>query len=269
MVNLHKHKGNWAKCLAEIERDKEKLVTARQGMQERIRQGTNADISKGSWFPENVNYVQGKVLWALGKYNPQIPYAKQAVDANRMKCNYFQLTPEVTLQGKPASQLLLEIAEEDAVKPVHKRRVLDLKHKEALTIPADRLGEVEEAVFLARGEKLAKDYGQWVHDVLKSSDEKNPQITFYLASPQDYDFSAGFWMHGANRSFRSIFDGGSKSLDDNYGCLSGVKKTGEASSQKILPYTQGQVRRELRRLSTLEIETEKSRRLNKKSQGDN
>lgn len=231
MVKLNKHTGNWAKCLAEME-GKERPATAKQGFQERIRQGIDADISKGSWFPENVNYVQGKVLWALSKYNPQIPYAEQAVQANR-NGKYFQLTPEIKMQGKPASLLLLEIAEEDAVKPVHKRRVLDSKHKQTFSVPADKLGEVEEAVFLARGEKLAQRYGQWIYDELKLLDITNPTITFYLASQKDIDFSAGFWLCSVGRGYRSNFDGDNRYLYYDDGRLFGVEKSAKGTSQKI------------------------------------
>src|SRR3989344_9369142 len=233
-MKLKRYNGNFAQCLAQIAKAGQKVATAKKGMQDRIKQGVNSDpCNKGAWFPENFNYVKGKVLVALADYNPQIPYAEQAVESNK-KSGYFQLTQDIKLQGKSASQLLLEIAEEDAAKPIYNRRVLDSKRKETFSIPANRLGEEEISIFLARSEKIAKDYGILVHDALTNPNNKNPEITFYLASKQKQDFSAGFWLCRLDDIGRSGFDG-YRSLDGGSGSLFGVVKSAKGTAKISQP----------------------------------
>ena len=75
-MELKRYNGNFAQCLAQIAEAGQRVATAKEGMQDRIKQGVNSDpCNKGTWFPENFNYVQGKVLVALANYNPQIHYA--------------------------------------------------------------------------------------------------------------------------------------------------------------------------------------------------
>lgn len=243
--------GNFVKCLAQISAREGKIATAEQAMQERIRQGAGADIcTRGFWLPENWNSIQGDILVGLQNYNPIISYARRAVNAHK-KGEEFYLSNKVLLGGKPATQVLREIAEADAKKPVYKRRVLISKNKEQKTdVPTKRLGEEEEIIFLARGEKLAKDYGEFLYDF---GIEKT--LIYRPSLLEGKDLARGFWLFGLVADDRSVFVGNHRYLGYEVGSLLGVyEKSAEGTSQKILPYTTKNLKlaeKELRSLSKI------------------
>ncbi len=229
-MELQRHDGNYAQCLAKIAGAKQKIATTKQGMQYRIKQGVDSDAcTKGFWGSENFNVVDNRILAAIGKYNPLIPYAEQAVNAHR-NGNEFYLTDKVLLQGKPATQVLKEIAEQDASKPVSKRRVLDLGQAKTHNVPTDSFANDDGIVFLAREKKLAEDYGLFLKNKAGI-----PQVTFYLPSTQSKDYTRGFWLYRLDDDYRSGFYGCSWVLDIGGGSLFGVrgKASAEGASQKI------------------------------------
>jgi hypothetical protein len=234
--------GDFAKCLTQLSSRGQRVATAKQAMRERIKQGASADIcTSGFWLPENWNSVQGDMLVALQEYNPIIPYAQEAVNAHESG-NDFYLTNKVLLQGKPALQVLRETAEEDASKPVYGRRVLISKDKNPITdVPTKSLGEQEEIIFLARGEKLAGQYGEFLHESgIKETSIYRPPI---IAGK---DLARGFWFCRLDGDDRSDFYGYSGCINGyGSGSLLGVSKSAEGTPRKVLPYTQRQLDKQL------------------------
>jgi len=244
-MELQRYNGNFSKCLAEVVRAKQKIATAKQGMQYRIEQGVNSDAYKnGFWCPENFNVVDGRILAALGDYNPLIPYAEEAVKAH-WNNREFYLNDAVLLNGKPAAEVLKEIAEQDSEKPVYKKRVLDLGQTQTHDVSTDSFADDKGIVFLARGKTFADKYGLFLKNKART-----PKITFYLPSVSQENYSRGLWICRLGLGCRSDFDGYYRSLDIDNGSLFGVscERSAEGASQKIsasekksFPYTDEQL----------------------------
>jgi len=245
-MELQRYDGNFAQCLAKVAGAKQKQTSTRQGMQYRIEQGVNSNAcKKGFWGSENFNVVDNRILATIGEYNPLIPYAEQAVNCHR-NGNEFYLNDNVLLQGKPATQVLKEIVEQDSGKPVSKRRVLDLGQAQTHNVPTDSFADDNGIVFLARGKKLANDYGLFLKNKAGIS-----QVTFYLPSIQSKDYARGFWLCRLAVGDWSVFNGYDGGLGNDGGSVFGVRgksKSAEGASQKIsaeerkvLPYTEKQL----------------------------
>ncbi|MDD5132952.1 MAG: hypothetical protein PHD81_03545 [Candidatus Nanoarchaeia archaeon] len=246
-MTLQRYTGNFASCLNQINATEQKIATAKQGMQDRILKGKNSDyFQMGCWHPEAFPVINERILAIKGEYNPliAIEYAKQATEAHRANKEFY-LTEKVLLNGKPAVQVLNEIAEADYKKPISKKRVFDMgkvgTHQVSTTDFADDKG----IVFLAQGEKLAKNYGKFLKDKVGIS-----EVTFYLPNLTKEDYLRGFWLCGLGSDDGSDFGGCGGGLDYDGGSLFGVFNDAE-STQKILPYTKKDVGLAVQNLSRL------------------
>jgi len=248
-MELQRYTGNFSKCLAEVAKAKQKIATAKQGMEYRIEQGVDSDVCQGGfWCPENFNVVDGRILAALGDYNPLIPYAEQAVNAHRGGKEFY-LNDAVLLNGKPATEVLKEIAEQDSEKPVYKKRVLDLGQTSTHDVSTDSFADDDGIVFLARGKTFANKYGLFL-----KNQAGIPEITFYLPSISQENYSRGLWLCGLDGGYWSNFGGNYRGFGYVVGSRFGVscKRSAEGASQKIsasekkgFPYTPKEYARNL------------------------
>ena len=227
-MELQRYTGNFSKCLAEVVRAKQKIATAKQGMEYRIEQGVDSDVCQGGfWCPENFNVVDGRILAALGDYNPLIPYAEQAVNAHRGGKEFY-LNDAVLLNGKSATEVLKEIAEQDSEKPVYKKRVLDLGQTQTHPVSTDSFADDNGIVFLARGKISANRYGLFLKNKART-----PKITFCLPFVSQENYSRGFWLYRLDLGGRSnLFGGYDRYFNDGDGSLFGVscKRSAEGAS---------------------------------------
>lgn len=225
-MKLQGYDGNWEQCISQVNQANQKIATAKQGMSDRITKGKGSEyFQKGCWYPENFNVVNKRILVALGDYNPLIPHAKQAVLAHKDNKEFY-LTDDVLLNKKPASQVLEEIAEQDKPKPIHEKRVFDIGKLQTHDIQTDSFADDNVIVFLARGEKPAQKYGNFLDKKLGIK-----KITFYLPSISEKDYARGFWLCRLGGDGRSDFDG-YWGLNVDGGSLFGVCESAEGTSQK-------------------------------------
>ena len=134
---------------------------------------------------------------------------------------YFKLTPEVKLQGEPASQLLLKIADQDAEKPVWEKRVIDLGQDRVHEVPTDCFGDENAIVFPARGKKLANDFGIFLRN--KAGIQITEVVFPLIGEIGEEDCAAGFWFYRVGWFLRSGFIGDYKCLHSTDGRLYGKK----------------------------------------------
>jgi len=156
---------SFPKCLEKIAKHNQKIGTTKDLMEKRMEEGLKSRVCYSSfWLPENYNIIDGKLFLSLQEYNPLILYSKEALNNSlRNIFDPFILNESIQLNGKSASQIIPEIAEEDASKRLYERRVLLCEEPETPRfISSKSLGENEEIIFLARGEKLAKEYGEFL-----------------------------------------------------------------------------------------------------------
>jgi len=213
-MELKRYTGTFPDCKAQIEKARQRIATARQGMQDRIRQGPNPPYSQnGCWHPEGTAKIDGTNYWCLGKFAPTTHYPQQTLEANR----YLFLTDKIKLGKKPATQLIRKIAEQDVKLPVHKRRVLIPEKQDSFTVYSKYLGDVDIAQFLARDPKLAERYGKFLKDKCGI-----PQVWFYQIEEDEDNVGAGFWLRGLDRGDDSYFDGYNRDFYDGHGSLFGV-----------------------------------------------
>ena len=222
---LERCRGNFAVA---YDKTKGNIATARQYMQERIAQGVDSDIcNEGAWTPENFNCINENIYGCLVEFNPLIPYREQAVNAHR-NGQEFYLTKEVLLQEKPATQVILEAAEQDKKKPVAKRRVINLGKTKNHDIPTDSFADDDGIVFLARGKTSANKYGLFLKNKAGI-----PEVTFYLPSIQSQDYSRGCWLLRVGHGLSSDFDGYGRNLYDDVGSVFRVRgKVSAEGAQK-------------------------------------
>ncbi len=201
-MELIRYTGTFPDCKAQIEKAGQRIATARQGMQDRIRQGPDSHyLEGGCWHPEGTARINGTNYWCLGKFAPTTHYPRKTLKANKSN-KYLPLTDEIKLGEKPAVQLIKEIAEQDAELPAHKKRVLIPKEQYSFPVPSEDLGDVDIAQFLARDPKLAGRYGKF----LKNKCEI-PKVWFNQIGNNWDNVGAGLWLHGLDLGDDSDFYG--------------------------------------------------------------
>jgi hypothetical protein len=206
-----------------------KIATARQYMQERIAQGIGSDAcTTGAWTSENFNCINGDIYGCLEKFNPLIPYRKEAFKAHR-NSREFYLTSGVLLGNNPASKVILQIAEQDALKPAGKRRVINLGKTKTHIVPTDSFADEDAIVFLSRGKSLAKEYGLFLRN--KAGIQ---EINFLLPLIQPQNYARSFWLYVVGPGFNSGFNGNNRSLNFVKGSVFRVcDSEGTEGAQKI------------------------------------
>ncbi len=201
--------GNWAYC---VEKAGKKLATANALMKDRI-QNQRAHYERGAWASENFNCIKGRILGARAKFNPLISYAKQAVEAQIT--GEFYLTDEITYENGIHYNLLLEqIAEQDAKKPIERKRVIDLGEAKTHNVPTDAFADDVTISWLAGGKKPADKYGLFLRNDLPEN-LRLQEVTVYHMPLSEKDYARGAWLCRLDRCGRSGFVcyGGSLSYD--------------------------------------------------------
>jgi len=231
MKIFQRYRGNFATALQKLAKAKQTFATPAQAMDERKKYGSNwSDASictEGAWYNASFNEVGSRILATRGEFNPLIDNSEQAVKSMRTGEFYLE---DVLLNGKPASQVLAEIAEQDAKKPVYRRRVADLGQIKSHDVPTDCFADDDTIVFLAESKKRASDYGLF----LRNSAEI-PHSRVYMQDIIGKDKSRGFWLSGLGVGGGSDFIGyGScRGVGDDDGSLFGVYGGAEGASKKI------------------------------------
>ena len=249
---------NFYEELIEFQEAGARLITPSQEMKARIKTAGKEDIGKsyGTWTTAGFDYVKEQLpLLRLNSRLLSPELAKQAVEANR-NSKYFS-----TQSTKEYERSLTQAEKETKQgKEPWKKQVLVLPSRDNFSITPEKNFEVLQ--FLARAPKLADDYFKF---------NGSQPITTYLVDKNTVDAQNGTletqlwfdWLDGG-----SDFDGGSRDLGYGYGARGVLKSSAkptraEEKQSKVhqvrLPYTPKQIETELKRLSRLESEIEKSR----------
>ena len=209
--------GNWAWCLKKA---KGNPATAAALMEDRRETNAKIHYETGAWTPENFNCVNGRILSARKEYNPLIKYAQEAVEAHRVG-NEFYLTEDIVdANGKPYTQVLEQIAEQDAKKPIEQRRVVDLGKVITHQVPTDAFADDDTIVWLAQGEKSAEEYGLFLRNNLQE-DLRLQEVAVYHADLLNKNFARGFWFYRLDGGDGSDFGCGDRILDSDNGSVFG------------------------------------------------
>ena len=228
MRRFQRHKGNFAEAMQGLARAKprQRLAIPAEAMDERINQGVHSDIFRnGAWYNANFNEVNKRILATRQTYNPLIAYPTEATDVHRT--GEFYLTDEVLIGNEPATVVLERIAEQDAKKPISRRRVLDLGQTTTHDVPTDCFADDETIVFLAQGKTRADNYGLCLK---KNVDVDSVKV--YMQPIVGEDKSRGFWLDGLDFDGRSDFLCGNWDLYYGGGSVFGVYESAEGTSQK-------------------------------------
>ncbi|MBS3075634.1 hypothetical protein J4429_04205 [Candidatus Pacearchaeota archaeon] len=206
-----------------------KPARARDLLKERIKQGIDSDVCyPGAWTTESFSCIQGNIYGCLAEFNPLIPYAQTAVDVHKNNGEFY-LTPDVLLNARPATAVILEIAKQDKSKPAYRKRVINLGKIQTHNVPTDSLADDNGILFLARSKNLAKEYGLFLRKKAGI-----PEIIFYLPPIQSQDYSRGFWLSSIGHGGRSGFSCGIRGLYRDDGSLFRVRgKESAEGAQKI------------------------------------
>ena len=249
MKNFKRYRGNFEEALRELAnaKPKQRFATPAEAMDERIRQGENADIcTSGAWYNASFSEVDGRILGTRGQFNPLVNYAQKAVDS--MRNGEFYLNDDILLNGKPAVKVLAEIAAKDSKKPVHKRRVIDLGKAKTHDVPTDSFADDDTIVFLAEGKERANKYGLF----LKNSKYNITSSRVYMQNLIGKNKTRGFWLYRLDDDGRSEFSCNNRDLYLGGGSLFGVSdESAKGTSKKILKqfirtYTQEEAERYLK-----------------------
>ena len=216
-MELIRYTGTFPDCKAQIEKAGQRIATARQGMQDRIRQGPDSHyLEGGCWHPEGTARINGTNYWCLGKFAPTTHYAQQTLEANARE-KYLPLTDEIKLGEKPAVQLIREIAEQDAELPAHQKRILIPTRQDLFSVHSEDLGDVDIAQFLARDPRVAEKYGKFLRNKCGINN-----VWFYQIGYEFDNVGAGFWLHCLDLDDDSKFDGSVRGFYLDIGSLFGV-----------------------------------------------
>ncbi|MBS3091570.1 hypothetical protein J4217_03940 [Candidatus Pacearchaeota archaeon] len=225
--------GNWAYCLAQAKNANKRVSTGRELIEDRLERGVNdqTHFEGGAWTAEDSNVVDGAILLARAEFNPLIPYAKQAVEAQRT--GEFYLTDEIRKGKRPFTQVLRQIAEKDEIKPLEQKRVLNLGQAKTHPVPTDSFADDPTIRWKAESPELANRYGLFLRNELPEN-LRLPEVTVYLPRITGEDYARGHWLDGLDRNYRSAFICNDRSLSDDYGSVFGVSvESAEGTSRQI------------------------------------
>ncbi|MBS3163260.1 hypothetical protein J4427_01060 [Candidatus Woesearchaeota archaeon] len=133
------------------------------------------------------------------------------------------------LDGKPARDVLLEVAEKDSKKSISKKRVLDLGQLTTHNVPTDCFSDDKGIVYLAQGKEVANQYGLFLRN-----NAEIQEVTFCLPEVRTEDYSIALWLRRIGCGW-SAFDGGDRDLGGVSGSLFGVLEDGEATQKLVSP----------------------------------
>lgn len=246
MIKYQRQNGNFAVALEKVAEARQTFATPKEGVVDRMRQGVNSDACKRwAWFNASFNEVEGNILATRAEFNPlsvfdkqtqTFLYAQKAVDA--MRTGEFYLTDDVLLGNEPATKVLLRVAEQDAKKPIHLKRVINLGKAKTHNVPTDCFADDNAIAFLSEGETRARKYGLFVRNAFGYN--SIPTSTVYMQDLVGKDKSRGFALGGVVTDSRSNFycndgvlygDGGS--LFGGYESAEGAAKNSEPETSRL------------------------------------
>ena len=226
MKAFQRHKGNFAVALQKVRAASQSLATPAQAIDERMKQGVKADISKnGAWYAASFNEVNGTILATLLNYNPLVAYSEQATESHRK--GEFYLTDEVLLNGEPATAVLERIAEQDARKSIGRKRVIDLGNQVTHDVSTDSLADDDTIAFVAQGKQRADKYGRWLRNKVGIK-----SLKVYMQNLTGKNKSRGFWLGGFGGGGNSDFNCNAGGLYYGSCSLFGVYESAEGTSRK-------------------------------------
>lgn len=196
--------GNWAYCVAQARSMNKGVASGKEVIEDRLERGVNdkEHFERGTWLAEDSNIVDGRILLARGEFNSLIPYAEQVVKAQRT--GEFYLTDEIVRGKRPFTQVLKQIAEKDARKPLEKRRVLDIEQAKTHQVPTDNFADDPVIRWKAESPKLANRYGLFLRNKLPEN-LRLLEVTVYLPGIIGKDYARGHWLGRLGRGGGSFF----------------------------------------------------------------
>src|SRR3989344_2471561 len=209
-------------AIAQLREAGYKPATLKDAARERIAQGKYADVStNGFYVAESVLYIPGKGNYLVpANYSPILASPVEATNAHRNVGDFY-------VNSERAEQ----IAENSIAFP-----------SKDIEVPVNRLAG-EEVFAKSLGEKLAREYGEFLAD---AGIESVPIVAVdqYDVNRKKKPFARQAWLRSLDG--RSGLDGDGWGLLGGlgyYGRVLGVRrgKTGGASSQKIETYTARQL----------------------------
>ncbi len=229
-MELQVYRGNLASCLEQLKG--ESPASGMQVMQDRMAKfrknpEDRTHFDTGAWLSENTNVVNCKIMLAIASFNPLLSYAVQAVQAHKSGKEFF-LEDNILLHEKTAVQVLDEIAKADKNKTLAKRRVLIPEKKQIYKVSWDSFADDDIINWHARGRKLARNYGKFLHN-----DCGIDEVNVYLPEINLGNIARGNWLCGLGRGDGSVFGCDNRSLGDEDGAVFGGSSSGEASARKI------------------------------------
>jgi len=243
LANIHgarviEAEGNFYDCLIALQEAGAKPITPRNEAYARMQTAESARIGKdrGTWTSAGFEYANKQPVLLRAQshlLNPEL--ARQAVEVNRAG-KYFS-SKDIKFYEESMKQ-----AEKDASKEPAKRQVLILPSRDNFSIAPKTNFEVLEFLLKDKAKKYFEFNGS------------NP-IEMYLVDKKTVDAQNGTLM--TQMWFRSL-GGWSELIGDSRYLYNGnrvrgvLRQTGEASSQRVLPYTQRDIRaaeKELGRLA--------------------
>jgi hypothetical protein len=252
MEEYQRQTGNFAVALGKVALAHQTFATPKEGIIDRMKKGVNSDACKRwAWFNASFNEVNGDILATRVKFNPlsvfdkqtqTFSYAQKAVDA--MRTGEFYLTDNILLGNKPAAEVLLEIAEQDSKRPIHKKRVINLGKKKTHDVSTDCFADDDTIVFLAEGYERARNYGLFIRNAF--GENSIPISKVYMQDLIGKNKSRGFALSRVDTGSRSYFNCYNRDLYYDNGSLFGgyesAKGTQKNCKHKIKTYTPAQAR---------------------------
>ncbi len=244
--------GNWAYCIAKARSMNKGVASGKEVIEDRLERGVNdrTHFERGAWPAEDSNVVDGAILLARAEFNPLIPYAEQAVEAQITE--EFYLTDRIRKGKIPFTQVLKQIAEKDARKPLEQRRVLDIGKAKTHSVSTDSFADDPTIRWISQGPKLANRYGLFLRNELPE-DLRLPKVTVYLPEIIGKDYAREHWLDRLGRSYWSVFGCGDRYLFNVDGSVFGVSvKSAEGTSRQVSePKVRGYTPRQARQYLTI------------------
>lgn len=224
-------------------------ISAEQLAKARMEKGKEHSLStNGSYTRHGFIYLKGEnPLIALNSPLLDLRLAKQATQANR-EGKYF------STENEEVYEKFSKIAKEDANKEPEKRRVLISPSQQNFVISASDNADVLKGVFRSSAIPYTDFLGYPIQTYLVDKNTVNQQKGTLLTQ---------MWLLRLSDGGRSGLVGSGRDFVYDVR-VRGVSKTGEASSQKVLPYTKGDVKlaeKELENLAKI-LQPEQLEKLN-------
>ncbi|MBR9704628.1 hypothetical protein GOV12_04395 [Candidatus Pacearchaeota archaeon] len=155
------------------------------------------------WTPEGFCSIENKVYGCLQEFNPLIDYRNKLKQIEIGDLRGYHFASDVLLNGKNAKEVILETAKADLKKPDSEKRVIELGRILPLEYVSTRsFDESRTMVFLARGKKLAQQYGL---TLLHQANIDRVEVIYPNWPFYEVDFCNGLYLCGVKEFAKSHF----------------------------------------------------------------